>query len=131
MPGLFNLIYFRFRCIILCYEIYDCRVIVTFESHFFFLFIFCSLKIDFPFVEREKLQRQIGENPSFCNNQQGRNSSLSTANNFLFSPGVGCTIDLTAKSGNSVHFPLELHADGGATGDYVPTVGRWGSEWPS
>lgn len=96
-------------------------VVVINDSHF------CLFSYN---VEREKLQESIGEEPSFCNKQQGRNSSLSTATN-LISSGVGCTIDLSAKGGEFAHLPLEFHADGGATGDYVPTVGRWGAEWPS
>uniref|UniRef100_A0A336K7X1 CSON000982 protein n=1 Tax=Culicoides sonorensis TaxID=179676 RepID=A0A336K7X1_CULSO len=81
-------------------------------------------------MEREKLQALIGEEPSFCN--KGRNSSLSTANKLLISSGVvGCTIDLSKKSVDFAGLPLEFHSDGGDSGDYVPTVGRWGSEWPS
>lgn len=96
-------------------------IVVINDSHF------CLFSYN---VEREKLQESIGEEPSFCSKQQGRNSSLSTATN-LISSGVGCTIDLSAKGGEFAHLPLEFHADGGATGDYVPTVGRWGAEWPS
>lgn len=68
------------------------------------------IKYDFVFIfllDREKRPVNSGDEPGLCKNQ------------VLSDPtGIAATIKLTDTCvGNN--------------GGYVPTVGRWGSEWPS
>lgn len=63
-------------------------------------------------AERENTFTNSGDEPGLCNNGLPGRNSLS---------------DAAAASIRAISASVNDNDDGG----YVPTVGRWGSEWPS
>lgn len=76
-----------------------------FNNFFHFLILFCRFFLPF-FLDREKRSVNSGDEPGLKNQA-------------LFDPsGIAAALSITESNISN-------------NGGYVPTVGRWGSEWPS
>ncbi|KRG05002.1 uncharacterized protein Dmoj_GI26812 [Drosophila mojavensis] len=73
-------------------------------------------------MDQSKLTTKFGDEPDLLfNRAQGRNSLLNS---------LGASSAIAAAAQASINIQLEATFNDCESG-YVPTVGRWGAEWPS
>lgn len=90
-------------CLFICFSNYAFRLLIERDL--------CSNLFVAISLDREKRAVNSGDEPNLCKNQ------------VLFSQ-CGIVVGATKSTANRI-------SSNGNNGGYVPTVGRWGSEWPS